>query len=300
MNEFSKLTVNNMASTAPVSPAEERRLVDLLAAGRAAEKRLQGNPGDSDRNQLAEAVQTGQAARQQLIEANGRLVISIAARYHRNQTHIPLAELCQEGILGLIKGIDKFDPARGTKLSTYATWWIRQTVGRYVNQQRTIRLPVHQVDKLYRLRRARAELSATFGTLPNVGEVAKLAGDTPENIKLLMKFEQNPISLDEPVGEDAFSRYDILPDDGPLPATKADTRLDGERVRALLDLLDAREAKILQLRFGLVTGHGLTLQEISARYGLTRERIRQIEHQALDKLRSRVPPDMRVMLTGGI
>lgn len=298
--EFAGITMNHIGRTAPVSPAEERRLVQVMAAGRDAEAELARNPNlNGSRQRLVEEAEAGREARRLLIEANGRLVISVAARYNRNQTHIPLTELCQEGVLGLIKGIDKFDPARGTKLSTYATWWIRQAIGRYVNQNRTIRLPVHQVDRVYRIRRGRATLMAQTGKPPTDEEVARFTGETIENIKLLAKYESNPTSLDEPVGEDQFSRYDILPDDGPLPTTVAENQMGYQKVTQLLDLLDAREARILTMRFGLQNGKTMTLKEIAARYGLTRERIRQIESDALTKLRNRVPPEMRMLLTGG-
>jgi len=294
MDPVEKSVIVYIGAGAPVALEEERQLIRQMMQGRRAGVRLQTATGD--RQQLAEVVAAGQAARRRLVEVNGRLVIHIATQLHRHNPGIPLEELCQEGVIGLIRAIDKFDPQRATKLSTYATWWIRQAVGRYMKQSRLIRLPVHQMERLYRLKRARATLAIETGGEPGAAQIAVSAGDTPENVALLQRFETEPVSLDDPVGAEEFSRYDFLPGDEGQPEAETMKRLRRAYVEAGLNrFLTAREARILRLRFGLATGEALTLQEISVRYGLTRERIRQIEGEALRKLRHNLSPDMKVV-----
>lgn len=288
-----KSIIDYIGASPPVAPAEERQLIRQMMNGRRAEARLRTASCAGNRPRLVEIVAAGQAARRRLIEVNGRLVIHLAAKLHRHNTGIPLEELCQEGILGLMRAIDKFDPQRETKLSTYATWWIRQAVGRYVSQNRLIRLPVHQVDRMYRLRRARATLAIETEKTPGAKEIAMSAGDTPENVALLQRFEAEPVSLDDPVGAEEWSRYEFLPGDEGQPEVETMKRFQRAYIEAVLNkFLTAREARILRLRFGLTTGEALTLQEISVRYGLTRERIRQIEGEALRKLRRSLSSDM--------
>ncbi len=297
MDEYSGLTVTHIGAHAPVSPAEERRLLKLVVNGRNAESRLRKTPAIAEREELMRALQAGQKARLRLIETNGRLVVSIAAKYHRYQPHIPMSELCQEGVLGLMRALDKFDLSRETRLSTYASWWIRQSVGRYLNQQRTIRLPVHQVDRVSRLHRATFEILAESGMEPGIDDLATRSGEKPENIKLLQPFIFEPVSLDAPVGEDNYTWMDFLAGDALQPEKSSDELTRQEQVDALIErTLDAREAKIIRLRFGLGDGESMTLERISVRYGLTRERIRQIEHQALSKLRQKATPEMRLLI----
>ncbi|GIK38128.1 MAG: RNA polymerase sigma factor [Chloroflexota bacterium] len=283
--------VADLGATAPVSPEEEKRLIKVMSKGKKAASRLTMSDRLSERKcaQLKAAVREGVTARRALIEANGRLVISIAKRYIGQG--LSLAELCQEGSLGLIRAIDKFDEAKGVRLSTYATYWIRQNIGRALaNQARTIRLPVHWIDNLGRLRRVFAELTQQHGRAPTVEEMAVVIGDTPDRIVELMTQAMEPLSLDMPISDDDnLLLGHTLEDEGDLEGEVEGGVLRRE-IREALSGLTARESRIIELRFGLRDGIPLTLQDVAERFGLTRERIRQIEKEALSKLRR---PDLR-------
>lgn len=290
-----RLSVANLAKTAPVSPKEERRLILEMVAGKKAKKRLEENPPEDDekRAKLEVAVERGLKAREQLIVSNGRLVISIASRYTGHG--LTLAEVSQEGVLGLIRAIDKFDPDRGVRLSTYASYWIRQSVSRAVAvQTRTIRLPVHKVDRLGTVRKVINQLTQQLGRSPEISEIAEALGDTPEQIELLLCDGQDTLSLEDPVGDEGATLADFVVEEGSAQLeSEIDRSLLEKEIQDALATLTARESRIMQLRYGLQDGHPLTLQDVAERFGLTRERIRQIEKEAIAKLRR---PDKAVRL----
>ena len=289
-----RLSVANLAKTAPVSPEEERRLILEMVEGRETRRTLRKQrPTDPDvRAKLQEKVRLGIKARETLIVANGRLVISIANRYTGHG--LTLAEVSQEGVLGLIRAIDKFDHTRGVRLSTYASYWIRQSVSRAVAvQTRTIRLPVHKVDRLATVRKAINQLTQELGRSPEIAEIAKALDDTPEQIELLLTDGQETLSLEDPVGDEGATLADFIEEDSAQLESEIDQTLLQKEIQEALASLTARESRIMQLRYGLKDGQPLTLQDVAERFGLTRERIRQIEKEALAKLRR---PDLAVRL----
>lgn len=282
-----RLSIANLAATAPVSPDEESRLLNLMLSGKKAARRLAAKEGlsEEERQALRAKKEAGRAARSKLIQANGRLVISIANRY--TGQGMSLAELSQEGILGLIRAIDKFDQSKGTRLSTYATYWIRQSVSRALAvQTRVIRLPIHKVDHLGRIKKAMGHLTQELGRVPDLEEIAHHTGDDPAEILALLKEGQETLSLEEPMGEDGATMADFVKQDfTPVLEERVDSDLLEDEIRHILSHLTARESRIVELRYGLRDGQPLTLQDIAERFGLTRERIRQIEKEALSKLR---------------
>lgn len=283
-----RLSIANLAATAPVSPEEEKRLINEMIAGKKAARRLEKNRDVlslDEQDKLQEKSDRGNAARRTLIQANGRLVISIASKYTGHG--LTLAELSQEGVLGLIRAIDKFDTSKGVRLSTYASYWIRQSVSRAVAvQTRVIRLPVHKVDHLGKIKKVMGQLTQKLGRTPELEEIAAHTGDAPEQIHELLQDGQETLSLEEPVGEDGATLGDFVENDvsQALEEQVDATLLEGEIRRALAGLT-ARESRIVELRYGLRDGQPLTLQDVAERFGLTRERIRQIEKEALAKLR---------------
>jgi RNA polymerase nonessential primary-like sigma factor len=280
-----RLSIADLAATAPVSPAEEKRLIRVMLEGKKAAEQMMEVSTLKDDRQLRAIVDEGQAARRMLIQANGRLVISIANRYTGHG--LSLAELSQEGVLGLIRAIDKFDVSKGVRLSTYASYWIRQSVSRAVAvQTRTIRLPVHKVDHLGKIRKVMGQLTQKLGRTPEVEEIAAQTGDAPEQIHELLKDGQETLSLEEPVGDDGATLADFVENDLSQDLEdQVDSTLLESEIRRALSGLTARESRIVELRYGLRDGHPLTLQDVAERFGLTRERIRQIEKEALAKLR---------------
>lgn len=240
----------------------------------------------SDRRRLERQVSRGEAAKGELTSANLRLVVSIAKRY--SGRGIPLLDLVQEGNLGLMRAVEKFDHQRGFKFSTYATWWIRQSITRAIaDQSRTIRIPVHMVEIVTRLRGEQRRLTQDLEREPTMEELAKATSMEVSKVEELLKIAQDPLSLDTPFGsEDDASLADFVEDSQAIRPLEAATRqmLAGE-VAKVLDLLSEREQEVVRLRFGLDGGRPYTLEEVGRAFGVTRERVRQIEAKTLAKLR---------------
>jgi RNA polymerase primary sigma factor len=266
---------------------DEATLARAIEVGRDAGHELSSSVVTaSKRRHLRTLVRDGERANHTFINANLRLVVSIAKKYQSSD--MPLLDLIQEGNLGLIHAVEKFDWRKGFKFSTYATWWIRQSIGRGIdNSSRTIRLPVHAGDQVRRLLRIRAHLEGEIGRTPTVDELAEAMQLPAEVIGELLRHATDPISLDTPIGTDGDTALgDIVADlASSTPFEVVAQGLMGEEIEKLLSPLDEREREILRLRYGLDRGDPRTLEEVGDVLHLTRERIRQIERQALSKLR---------------
>ena len=246
----------------------------------------------AEERELAKRIEKGDAeARNILARSNLRLVVSIAKKYVGRSPDLTLLDLIQEGNLGLFRAVDKFDWKKGYKFSTYATWWIRQAITRALaDQSRTIRIPVHMVETIAKYKQVSRRLSQMLGRDPQAEEIAIEMGVEPEKIYQIEKINQDTLSLENPVGSDDDDRStlgDFIPDDKiPSPMQESSARILAEQVRTILDDLSPKERKILEMRHGLMDGIYHTLEEVGREFGVTRERIRQIEAKALEKIRT--------------
>jgi RNA polymerase primary sigma factor len=285
--DITSLYFHEMGQVPLLTIEEEVELAQQWQRGRHAERRLSRNGHDGkEQASLRREIEAGYAARDHLITANTRLVISIAKRY-RGQG-VPFQDLIQEGNLGLMRAVDKFDPSRGYKFSTYATWWIRQAVTRALaDQGRTIRLPVHMEESIRKLNRTAYQMEQDRGQPPSPEDIADEMGLKPRRVRWMMKVARRPLSLQKPVGEEEDSELGSFIEDEeiPSPSEVAEQTMLRATLGELLTTLSPREALVLRLRFGLQDGHYYTLEEVGQKFGLTRERIRQIEKEALQRLR---------------
>lgn len=287
-----RMYLKEIGKVSLLTAAEEIDLAMKIEAGVAATEELEKAEEEGielerrERRRLTRVEQVGLDAKQQLIEANLRLVVSIAKRYvGRGMLFL---DLIQEGNLGLIRAVEKFDYTKGFKFSTYATWWIRQAITRAIaDQARTIRIPVHMVETINKLVRIQRQLLQSLGREPTPEEIADEMGLTPERVREIQKISQEPVSLETPIGEEEDSQLgDFIEDDAAVvPPDAASFSMLQEQLAKTLEGLAERERKVISLRFGLEDGHPRTLEEVGREFGVTRERIRQIESKTLAKLR---------------
>jgi len=281
------LYFREVGTTPLLTREQEGELARQIERGEAAGRRLESEElPTAVRAALERTVVAGESARHRLVTANARLVISLAKSYLGQG--VPLLDLIQEGNIGLMRAAEKFDWRRGHKFSTYATWWIRQALTRAVaDQGRTIRLPIHRQEQVRKLRKAMRELTKQLGQDPTPEDLAKALSYSPEEVERLMQHAQRPMSLEKPVMEYGDSQFgEFLESSDPLPVDVIEEEALVHDIQAMLDALPSREARIIELRYGLRDGHEYTLKEVGDRFGLTRERIRQIENDALHRLRS--------------
>jgi RNA polymerase primary sigma factor len=288
INDPVRMYLKEIGKVELLSSDEEIDLARIIEYGKFAEEQLE-NPDlitEKEVDEFNSALHRGDLAKQRLVEANLRLVVSIAKR-HVGRGMLFL-DLIQEGNMGLMKAVDKFDYSKGFKFSTYATWWIRQAITRAIaDQARTIRIPVHMVETINKLVRFQRQLVQELGREPSADEIAVKMETTPEKVREILKISQEPISLESPVGEEDDSNLgDFIPDsDAISPDEFASNELLKDELNEVLETLTDREERVLRLRFGLDDGRTRTLEEVGKEFGVTRERIRQIEAKALRKLR---------------
>jgi RNA polymerase sigma factor (sigma-70 family) len=280
--------LHEISRTPLLGAEEEVRLAKIVEVGLYAEYLLDEDAPhpSATREELAQLVEEGNKAKDQFIRANLRLVVSIARRYVRSG--MPMLDLIQEGNTGLVRAVEKFDYVRGFKFSTYATWWIRQAISRAIAQQeRTVRLPVHLVEDVNRMRNVVRQLTRELGADPEPEQIAVALGVPVERVNELRRWSQDTVSLDTPVGDDGdTSLGDLVSDtDAPSPEEVVLAALERQRIEGLLGHLDDRSAGIMRARYGLEDGREHSLTEVASRFSLSRERIRQLEIQALGRLR---------------
>lgn len=284
-----RVYLNGIGKTALLTAEDEVELAKRIEAGLYAQHLLDTRKrlGEKRKNALATIATDGRAARSHLLEANLRLVVSLAKRY--TGRGMPLLDLIQEGNLGLIRAMEKFDYTKGFKFSTYATWWIRQAITRgMADQSRTIRLPVHLVEQVNKLSRIKREMHQTLGREATDEELAEESGIPVEKINDLLEHSRDPVSLDMPVGADEEAPLgDFIEDSEAMSAENTViAELLHTDIRHVLATLDEREKQVIQLRFGLDDGQPRTLDQIGKLFGLSRERVRQIEREVMIKLRN--------------
>lgn len=283
------LYLKEMSRVPLLSNTEEIEIARRIEKGRAAKILFESNVEHmpiEKCEELEKQVIDGLEARDHLIKANTRLVVSIAKRYISRG--VPFLDLIQEGNLGLMKAVEKFEYKRGFRFSTYATWWIRQTITRSIaDQGRTIRVPVHMVDRIRQLYKLTHELEQKLGRVPNSEELGNELGASSAKVEWMLRVSWLPLSLESPVNDEDDSELGMFVEDEitPTPIQSAYTNLLAEKIEQVLTTLPPREARILKLRFGLDNGRTYTLEEVGRKFGLTRERIRQIEGKALSRLR---------------
>jgi RNA polymerase primary sigma factor len=288
-NDPVRMYLKEIGKVPLLTASEEVDLAMKIEAGEEASARLREKGDKLSREELRtlrRQERTGQEAKRKLVEANLRLVVSIAKRYvGRGMLFL---DLIQEGNLGLIRAVEKFDFRKGYKFSTYATWWIRQAITRAIaDQARTIRIPVHMVETINKLIRVQRSLLQELGREPTPEEIAEQMELTPEKVREIIKVSQEPVSLETPIGEEEDSHLgDFIEDaDAVVPIDAASFILLQEQLEDVLNSLNEREKEVIRLRFGLTDGHPRTLEEVGREFGVTRERIRQIESKTLAKLR---------------
>ena len=283
------LYLKEMARVPLLTTEEEVDLAKRIEKGKEAEAELRktnGNGSAKRFNEMRAYIEDARAARDHLIKANTRLVVSIAKKYMARG--VPFLDLIQEGNLGLMKAVEKFDYHRGYRFSTYATWWIRQTITRSIaDQGRTIRVPVHMSDRIRRLYKVARQLEQRLGRKPSPEEIAIEMELDPRKVQWMMRVSWRPLSLETPVGEEEDSELGsfVENESTPTPTQSTYQNLLRDKVEEVLASLSLRESRILRLRFGLHNGRSYTLEEVGQKFGLTRERIRQIEGKALRRLR---------------
>ncbi len=283
------LYLKEMSRVPLLSTEEEVSISKRIEAGRKADRKLaklNGHTPAKEKAALKSLIEDGQHARDHLIQANTRLVVSIAKKYLGRG--VPFLDLIQEGNLGLMKAVKKYDYRRGFRFSTYATWWIRQTITRSIaDQGRTIRVPVHMIDRIRLLYKTARRLEQDLGRPPQVDELADALDVDERKVQWMLKVSWLPLSLESPIGDDDDSELGMFVEDSksPSPSQAALQNLLTDKVEEILGTLSPREARILRLRFGLENGRAYTLEEVGEKFGLTRERIRQIEGKALRRLR---------------
>ncbi len=286
-NDPVRMYLKEIGRVSLLTAQEEVDLAKRIEAGEQATAQLaSGKVSDDDRFELRWIERDGGMAKRHLVEANLRLVVSIAKRYVGRG--MAFLDLIQEGNLGLIRAVEKFDYAKGFKFSTYATWWIRQAITRAIaDQARTIRIPVHMVETINKLVRIQRQLLQDLGREPTADEIALQMEMSPKKVREIQKISQEPVSLETPVGEEEDSHLgDFIEDsEAPVPLERASFRLLQEQLESVLDTLNGREREVIRMRFGLDSGQPCTLEEVGKKFGVTRERIRQIESKTLSKLR---------------
>ncbi len=293
-----QLYLNDIGKHALLSRAEEVRLGALIKAGRVAQAELsRGRVAVEDRAALEEKVRTGEEATKRFVQANLRLVVSIAKKYQASG--VPLLDLIQEGNFGLMHAVERFDPRRGFKFSTYATWWIRQTIARGIaNTGRTIRLPVHAGDQLLAIRMTSTALEVRLGRPPKPEEVSEAIGLPAKKVQELTPYLSEPLSLSERPNDTDVELGELMEDSTtPLPDQVVFEAMLPALVADLLKTLEPREREVLCLRYGLDRGKPRTLEEVGERFGLTREGVRQVEVKAINKLRRSARQGVRDLLS---